>query len=89
MELRVHACMRVCVCVHACMRQVCMRVCVRVCVCVCACARPCKNGKKSTRNAKKYTPLCEKKVVSYLPRHASYVYITRLLHTPIIFFYYI
>jgi len=69
MELRVCAtCMRVYVC--ACVREsVCMRVRVRVRN-ACACAHPCKNVKNPQKNAKKYTPPCEKKIVFCLRRDA-------------------
>lgn len=58
---------RVCVCVCTCERALCVRVRVRN---ACACARPCKNVKNPQKNAKKYTPPCEKKIVFCLRRDA-------------------
>ncbi len=90
MELRVRACVCVYVCVCVCMRQTCVR---QACVCVrafaCACARVKKSQKIYQKRKKIYPPPMRKKNDFFLWCHASYQYITRLLHTPIIIFYYI
>ena len=79
-ELRARVHVYACVC--ACMRASVRRVCVCVCVYACACARPCKNVKNPQKNAKKYTPPCEKKIVFCLLRaHVICIYSPFATHT--------